>query len=57
MVQVGVDPVAFTIGSFSLRWYGVIVVIAIAFLTMWSARFAKKVGFSSDFVFGAALWS
>jgi prolipoprotein diacylglyceryltransferase len=33
------------------------VVIAIAFLIIWSAHFAKKVGYSNDFVFGAALWA
>jgi len=57
MLYIDIDPVALQIGSFSIRWYGVIVVIAIAFLTIWSAHFAKKAGYSNDFVFGAALWA
>ena len=57
MLHIDIDPVALTIGSFSIRWYGVIMVSAIAFLTIWSAHFAKKAGYSSDFIFGAALWA
>lgn len=33
------------------------VVVAIVFLTMWSEYFAGKEGYSSDFIFGAALWA
>jgi phosphatidylglycerol:prolipoprotein diacylglycerol transferase len=49
--------VAFTIGSFSLRWYAVMVLLAIAFLVWWSAHFARKRGYDKDFVIGAALWA
>jgi prolipoprotein diacylglyceryltransferase len=35
MLRIGIDPVALHIGFFSVRWYGVIVVTAIAFLTIW----------------------
>ena len=57
MIHIGVDPVAFTIGSFSLRWYAVMVILAIAFLVWWSAHFARKGGYDKDFVIGAALWA
>ena len=57
MLHIGIDPIALTIGSFSIRWYGVMVVIAIAFLIIWSAHFTRKAGYSSDFVYGAALWA
>lgn len=57
MVHIGVDPVAFTIGSFSLRWYAVMVLLAIVFLVWWSAYFARKGGYDKDFVIGAALWA
>ena len=45
MIHIGVNPVAFTIGSFGLRWYAVMVLLAIAFLVWWSIRFAKAAGF------------
>ena len=57
MIYIGVNPVASTIGALSIRWYGVMVVTAIVLLTTWSAHFARKAGYSSDFVFRAALWA
>jgi phosphatidylglycerol:prolipoprotein diacylglycerol transferase len=57
MIYIGINPVAFTIGSFSLRWYAVMVLLAIVFLIWWSAYFAHKQGYNKDFVLGAALWA
>jgi len=57
MIYIGVNPVAFTIGSFSLRWYAVMVILAIVFLVWWSAYFAQKEGHDKDFIFGTALWA
>lgn len=57
MLHIGVDPIAFTIGSFSIRWYGVIMLLAIVFLVLWSLYFAKRAGYNKDFVFGAAVWA
>jgi len=57
VIYIGINPVAFTIGSFSLRWYAVMVLLAIAFLVWWSAHFARKRGYDKDFVIGAALWA
>jgi len=57
MIYIGINPVAFTIGSFSLRWYAVMVLLAIVFLVWWSIRFAKAAGYDKDFILGAALWA
>ena len=57
MLHIGIDPVALHIGSFSIRWYGVMVVFAIVFLIIWSMHFARKAGYNDDFIFGAALWA
>ena len=57
MIYIGVNPVAFTIGSFSLRWYAVMVILAVVFLVWWSIRFAKAAGYDKDFILGAALWA
>jgi prolipoprotein diacylglyceryltransferase len=45
MIYIGINPVAFTIGSFSLGWYAVMVILAIVFLVWWSISFAKAAGF------------
>ena len=57
MIHIGVNPVAFIIGSFSLRWYAVMVLLAIIFLVWWSIRFAKAAGYDKDSILGAALWA
>ena len=57
MIYIGINPVAFTIGSFSLRWYAVMMILAIIFLVWWSTRFAKAAGYDKDFILGAALWA
>lgn len=57
MIQMGVNPVAFTLGPWSFRWYGVMVLLAIAFLVGWSLYFAKRGGYSRDFMLGAGLWA
>jgi len=57
VIFIGVNPVAFTIGSFSLRWYAVMVLLAVVFLVWWSAYFARMADYDRDFVIGAALWA
>jgi len=57
VIFIGVNPVAFTIGSFSLRWYAVMVLLAVVFLVWWSIRFARAAGYDKDFILGAALWA
>jgi len=57
VIYISVNPVAFAIGSFSMRWYGVMVLLAIAFLVGWVLYFGKRVGFTKEFVVSAALWA
>ena len=35
MIEIGIDPVAFTIGEIGVRWYGVMVALAVAVLIVW----------------------
>lgn len=57
MIYIGINPVAFTIGSFSLRWYAVMVILAIVFLMGWVLYFGKQAALTSEFVISAALWA
>jgi phosphatidylglycerol:prolipoprotein diacylglycerol transferase len=57
VIYIGINPVAFTIGSFSLRWYAVMVLLAVAFLLGWVSYFGKRAGLTSEFVITAALWA
>ena len=42
MINISVDPVAFTIGSHEVRWYGIIIAIAVAVVIVWMVRQVDK---------------
>jgi phosphatidylglycerol:prolipoprotein diacylglycerol transferase len=42
MINFGVNPVAFSIGSFSLRWYGLFLALAVVWLIFWMWLQVKK---------------
>ena len=42
MIEIGVDPVAFTIGSVSIRWYGIFIALAIAWIVVWLMWQSKR---------------
>ncbi|MFW6287275.1 MAG: prolipoprotein diacylglyceryl transferase [bacterium] len=44
------DPVAFTIGSLDIRWYGIIISFALLLGTVLSIREAKRQGIDEDFM-------
>jgi phosphatidylglycerol:prolipoprotein diacylglycerol transferase len=56
MITLGVSPIAFTIGSFSVRWYGIMVALAVLTLILWALREVRKgANVSYETVFNAAL--
>jgi len=42
MIEIGIDPVAFTIGSIEVRWYGIMIALAILVLVLWVIRGVRK---------------
>jgi phosphatidylglycerol:prolipoprotein diacylglycerol transferase len=48
MFTIGVDPVAFTIGSLEIRWYGIMLAIAIASAFVIIPREARRLGITYD---------
>lgn len=57
MIRMGIDPIIFSAGPITLRWYGVFVALAIAFIVWWAVRGAKRIGLSNDVIYGAAAWA
>jgi phosphatidylglycerol:prolipoprotein diacylglycerol transferase len=56
MIDIGVDPVAFTIGTVSIRWYGIFIALAIIWLVGWMAWQSRRgARLTYDTVFAAAL--
>jgi phosphatidylglycerol---prolipoprotein diacylglyceryl transferase len=56
MVTIGIDPVIVHLGHFGLRWYGVIMVAAIAVGTWVTLREAERKGFDRNTVLDGVMW-
>ena len=56
MFTISIDPIIFQIGHFALRWYGLIVLIAIQVGIWLIAREAEPKGFNKEDFYGAAMW-
>ena len=55
MLNISVDPIAFTIGSLEIRWYGIMAAIGVASLLVIMLREVKRRGISSD-IYSIFLW-
>jgi len=56
MITIDISPVAFTIGAFSVRWYGIMVALAVLTLIFWALREVKRgANLTYETVFNAAL--
>ena len=56
MIVISINPIAFTIGSLEVRWYGIFVALAIMVVALWAMREVKRgAKLSYDTVITAAL--
>ena len=57
MIEIDINPVAFSIGPFVVRWYGVMLVLAVAMVIFIALREAKRVGISEEHIYSISLWA
>ena len=57
MIHIGIDPVAFGIGFFEIRWYGIMVVLAIVAVIAIALLEAKRVGLAEEHIYSMGLWA
>jgi phosphatidylglycerol:prolipoprotein diacylglycerol transferase len=55
MLTISIDPVAFTIGALTVRWYGVMVAVAVVSALAITLREAKRLSLSQD-IYALFLW-
>jgi len=56
MFEISVSPIAFTIGEYSVRWYGIMTAVAVLFLIWWATHEMKHgAKITYDHIFNAAL--
>ncbi len=56
MISIGIDPILFTLGPFSISWHSLFIVVAIVVGVWLSARLVAKAGLSVDRLYSIALW-
>ena len=56
MITISIDPIIFSFGPFTLRWYSLIVLTAIGVATWLTAYEASKKGFKKDDIYELAMW-
>ena len=52
MLIIGIDPIAFSIGPLTVRWYGIMVALAAIVLFAITFRELKRLGVSTDIMYG-----
>jgi len=57
MFDIDWNPIIFSIGTLEIRWYGVMVVLAVITVIAFSLLEAKRKGFSQDMVWDVGLWA
>ncbi len=57
MLTIGIDPILFYIGSLSIRWYGIFVVLAVLVIILWVRRAGSRAGLTWGFILTGALWA
>jgi phosphatidylglycerol---prolipoprotein diacylglyceryl transferase len=55
MLTISIDPVAFTIGSLTVRWYGIMIGVAVLVLLVIMLKEAKRLGITRD-IYSLFLW-
>src|SRR4030043_20588 len=56
MITININPIVFSIGPFDVRWYGIMVVLAVVAVIALAVLEARRVGLSEDHVYNVALW-
>ncbi len=56
MIEIDLCPIAFSIGPFEIRWYGIMVVLAVVAIIAISVLEAKRVGIAEDHVYNLGVW-
>ena len=51
-IAIGIDPIAFTIGSVEVKWWSIIFIIAVLVILLWLWRFGKRFRIKPEFVVG-----
>ena len=56
-IMLAIDPIAFHIGNYPVRWYGILIATGIALAYFIAQKEAVKLGFHTDFLADLLIWA
>ncbi|MFC1905842.1 prolipoprotein diacylglyceryl transferase [Chloroflexota bacterium] len=57
MIHIDICPIALSIGPLEIRWYGIMIVLAVVAIIAISLLEARRMGVSEDHVYNLAVWA
>lgn len=57
MFSIDINPIAFSLGAVEIRWYGIMVVLAVIAIVAISLLEAKRLGISQEDMYNIAVWA
>lgn len=57
MINIDLSPIAFNIGPLEIRWYGIMVVLAVVAIIAISLLEAKRLGIAEDHIYSLGAWA
>ncbi|MCX8125737.1 MAG: prolipoprotein diacylglyceryl transferase [Dehalococcoidia bacterium] len=57
IIEMPLGPIAFRVGPLAIAWYGIMVVLAMVAVVLFSAREAKRHGIPREHIYGLAIWA
>ena len=57
MISIGIDPLLVTLGTFSISWHSLFIVIGVMVAVWFSARLVAKAGLSADMLYSMLAWA
>ena len=57
MITININPIAFNVGPFDVRWYGIMVVLAVVAVIALAVLEARRVGLPVEHIYNVALWA
>ena len=57
MIEIGIDPIMFTVGGFVVSWHGLLTALAVILAIIIAASFARRAGVTRAQVYSTAVWA
>jgi len=57
MIHIDINPVAFSVGALEIRWYGIMVLLAVIAIVVLALQEAKRLHINQEHIYNIAIWA